>query len=46
LEQQGYEITFLDLDKNGCIDLNQLADSIRDDTILVSLMAGNNEMVH
>ena len=44
LEQQGFEITFLNLDKNGCIDLNQLADSIRDDTILVSLMAGNNEI--
>jgi len=44
LEQQGYEITFLNVEKNGCIDLNQLADSIRDDTILVSLMAGNNEI--
>ena len=44
LEQNGYEITFLDVDKNGCIDLKQLEESIRQDTILVSLMAGNNEI--
>ena len=44
LEQRGYEITFLDVDKHGCIDLKQLAESIREDTILVSLMAGNNEI--
>ena len=44
LEQNGYEITFLDVDKHGCIDLKQLEESIRKDTILVSLMAGNNEI--
>ena len=44
LEQRGYEITFLDVDKHGCIDLKQLEDHIREDTILVSLMAGNNEI--
>ena len=44
LEQNGYEITFLDVDKHGCIDLKELEESIRQDTILVSLMAGNNEI--
>ena len=44
LEQNGYEITFLEVDKHGCIDLKQLEESIRQDTILVSLMAGNNEI--
>ena len=36
LEQRGYEITFLDVDKDGCIDLKKLEESIREDTILVS----------
>jgi cysteine desulfurase len=44
LEQKGYEITFLDVDEHGRIDLKQLEASIREDTILVSLMAGNNEI--
>ena len=44
LEQKGYEITFLDVDEHGRIDLKQLESVIREDTILVSLMAGNNEI--
>ena len=44
LEQKGYEITFLDVDGHGRIDMKQLEASIREDTVLVSLMAGNNEI--
>ncbi len=44
LESQGYEITWLGVDHCGRIDLDQLADSIRADTILVSIMWANNEV--
>lgn len=44
LEQQGYETTFLKVDKKGRIDLNELRSAIRDDTILVSIMFANNEI--
>ena len=44
LESKGFEITYLSVDKHGCIDLDQLRDSITDRTILVSLMAANNEI--
>ena len=44
LEQQGYEVTFLDVDQHGCISLEQLEQALRPDTILVSLMGGNNEI--
>jgi len=44
LESKGFEVTYLDVDKQGMIDLNQLADAITDKTILVSLMAANNEI--
>jgi cysteine desulfurase len=44
LERQGYEVTYLDPETNGLIDLNKLADAMRDDTILVSIMHINNEI--
>ncbi|MGO1243073.1 MAG: cysteine desulfurase family protein [Sphingobacterium sp.] len=43
LEKQGIEITYLGVDQNGAIDLSELAQSIREDTIMVCLMAANNE---
>lgn len=44
LSHQGYDVTFLSPDSSGRIDLDELADSIRPDTILVSIMAANNEI--
>ena len=44
LSEMGYEITYLPVDKNGIISLNDLEESIRDDTILVSIMHINNEI--
>ena len=44
LRQKGWDITVLDVDKNGYIDLDVLRDSIRDDTVLVSTILINNEV--
>ncbi|MEX2469095.1 MAG: IscS subfamily cysteine desulfurase [Pseudohongiellaceae bacterium] len=44
LEREGYEITYLEPDAQGLITPEQVADAIRDDTILVSLMHVNNEI--
>ncbi|MEF3280487.1 MAG: cysteine desulfurase NifS [Elusimicrobiota bacterium] len=43
LEQQGYRVTYLQVDKNGMIDLNELEKSISSDTAIVSIMWANNE---
>ncbi|MFA5576863.1 MAG: cysteine desulfurase family protein [Tissierellaceae bacterium] len=41
---QGYEVSYLDIDKYGHISLEELKNSIRDDTILVAIMQVNNEI--
>lgn len=44
LERSGYEVTYLTPNKNGIIELEELQQAIRDDTILVSIMHVNNEI--
>ena len=44
LEKQGFIVTYLDVDKEGFIDLEQLINSIRHDTILITIMFANNEI--
>jgi cysteine desulfurase len=44
LEQHGYRVTMLPVDRYGRVDVQQVADAIKDDTILVSIMHGNNEI--
>jgi cysteine desulfurase len=42
-KHEGFEVTWLNLSENGMVDLDQLADSIRPETRLVSIMTANNE---
>ena len=42
-DREGFEVTWLNVSKDGMVDLDQLADSIRPDTKLVSIMTANNE---
>ncbi len=44
LEQKGYEVTYVNVDENGFVLLEELRAAIRPDTILISVMAANNEI--
>lgn len=44
LEQKGYQVTYLDVNRYGMIEVPQLQRAIRRDTILISIMYGNNEI--
>ena len=44
LEKQGFRVTYLDVDAEGLVDLNQLEDAISEETILVSIQHANQEI--
>lgn len=44
LEEHGFEVTYLPVDENGVVTAQQVADAVRDDTVLVSIMHVNNEI--
>lgn len=44
LEKRGFEVTYLDVDEQGFVNLEKLEAAIRPDTILISVMAANNEI--
>ena len=44
LERQGFEVTYLDVQEDGLLDLDRLRDALRPDTIVVSVMYVNNEI--
>lgn len=44
LEKNGYEVTYLDVDRDGILDPESLKEAIRPDTVLISVMFANNEI--
>ena len=44
LEKEGFEVTYIGVDKNGIIDLEELKNSIKDTTTVISIMFANNEI--
>ncbi|MBF0358889.1 MAG: IscS subfamily cysteine desulfurase [Magnetococcales bacterium] len=44
LESEGFDVTYLPVQSNGLVDMQQLADAITDKTVLISIMAANNEI--
>lgn len=44
LEQEGFEVTYLNVDKDGFINLGELQNAIKDKTILITIMTANNEI--
>ena len=46
LEKQGFELTLLEMDGNGLVDLDKLRESITNETILVSIQQANQEIGH
>lgn len=44
LEKEGFEVTYIDVDENGIINLEKLEDAVTDKTILITVMYANNEI--